>query len=144
MRISGSDVRRACDPRRIVWLGDQPLGRTTALDGTVVFGALAALCLAGLLFVGAPLSSVLLVAVGFAALIGIAAREYLADLASGALLRFVQPYEPGEVVRLFCAEQNDYVDAEVMHLGPVHTTLAGPDRQFRVPNHVMLSEPGAH
>ncbi|MGN6606704.1 MAG: hypothetical protein ACTHMS_06815 [Jatrophihabitans sp.] len=141
MKISGADVRRACDPRRIVWLNERGPVRATALDGTVVFGALAAVSLVALTVLGAPLSSILVVLLGFVGLLAIAAREFVADVAAGALLRFVQPYERGELVHLYCADEHEYVDARVVRLGPVHTTLAGPDREFRVPNHAMLSEP---
>lgn len=137
--LSKDDIKRACDPLRVVSFREGGLSRSTAFDGTVVFGSLGALTLVVLTVLGAPLSSLLIVAFGFLGLIAMAAREYLADLAAGVLLRIAQPYATGDLVHLYSADAHEYIDATVIRLGPVHTTLAAPSGVITVSNHAMIT-----
>lgn len=138
--LSKGDIARTCDPRRVVSFCEKSLGRETAFDGVVVFGVLGALTLVALALIGANLGSLLIVGFGFAGLIAFAGREYISDLAAGALLRFVQPYQLGDTVHLYSTDAHEYVDATVIKLGPVHMTLAAPDGVLVVPNHAMLTD----
>jgi small-conductance mechanosensitive channel len=139
LAITKTDVTRVCDPRRVVAFGGDGLARKSGFDGVVVFSAVGVLTLLALAIIGAPISSVLLVAFGFVCLIAIAAREYIADIAAGAVLRYAQPYKPGDTVHLYCLNEHRYVDATVVKLGPVRTSLESETGSIvAVPNHSLL------
>ena len=138
MNLSKDDVKRLCDPRRVVRFRENGLSRRTAFDGTVCFGSIGLVVLAALLVIGAPFSSLFLVGFCFLALIGLAAREYVADLAAGALLHLVEPYRPGDLVHLYRVDDEQYVDATVVRLGALHTRMASERGEFDVPNHALL------
>lgn len=141
--LSRADIKRACDPLRVVSFREGGLSRKIAFDGTVVFGSLGVLTLVVLIVFGAPLSSLFLVAFGFLGLIVMSAREYLADLGAGLVLRVVKPYSTGDTVHLYSTDANEYIDATVIKLGAVHTTLAAPSGVITVPNHAMVTDEAA-
>jgi small-conductance mechanosensitive channel len=136
---SKAGIKRACDPRRVVSYREGTLARRTAFDGTLVFAVLAALTIAVLAVIGASFGSLVIVVIGFLGLIGFAAREFLADLGAGALLRFAEPFKAGDTVHLYAADTGDYLDATVIKLGMVHTTFATQYGVVAVPNHRMFS-----
>jgi small-conductance mechanosensitive channel len=74
------------------------------------------------------------VAIGAAAI----ARRTLGSLLSGLTLLLVRPYAPGERVRLYSPELGSVVDAEVVRVGIVNTTLAAATGVLVVPNTMLL------
>jgi len=133
------DVAKACDPRRVVSFGNDKLARQSGFDGCVVFGVLGVVTLVALTIIGAPFGSLLIVAFGFLALLAIAARAFLTDLAAGAVLRYAQPYKPGDTVHLYCLDEHRYVDATVVKLGAVRMAMESSTGSIvGVPNHSLL------
>ena len=133
------DIAKACDPRRVVAFGDDQLARQTGLDGCVVFSVVGVLTLVVLTIIGAPFSSLLIVTIGFLGLLAISARAFLADLAAGAVLRYAQPYKPGDAVHLYCLDEHRYVDATVVKLGAIRTAMTSSTGSIvAVPNHSLL------
>lgn len=139
---SRSGTGLACDPRRVVSLRQGALSRRTAFDGVVVFSFLAVLTIAGLAVIGASLGSLLIVGFGFLGLVAFAARTYLADLGAGGVLRFAEAFKAGDTIHLYSADEHEYVDATVVRLGALRTTLAAPQGVLVVPNHQMLADDG--
>jgi small-conductance mechanosensitive channel len=118
--------------------------RRTSLDGTVIFAALAVLTLTGLAVIGASFGSLAIVGFGFLGLIAFAARAYLADLGAGAVLRLAQPFKTGDVIHLYSTDEHEFIEATVIKLGALRTTLAAPTGVMVVPNHQMISDESEH
>ncbi|MEO9139337.1 MAG: hypothetical protein ABI345_09760 [Jatrophihabitans sp.] len=103
-----------------------------------VTGVAAGLTAAGLTVLGLPVDVVagfvlLVVAVG-----AILARRTTASLAAGATLLIARVYLPGERVRLYASEVHSYIDAAIVRIGPVNTTLATSEGLLVVANTRLL------
>jgi small-conductance mechanosensitive channel len=83
------------------------------------------------LVVTAAVSAVLVVA-------AVANHRTLASLVAGFSLLLIRPYQPGELVRIFSQELCTVVDAEVVRIGLLTTTLASSHGLFDVANTWML------
>jgi small-conductance mechanosensitive channel len=128
------DTRRACVARRerVSTTPARPLAPLVAIAAV----ASAAAVITGL--AGLPVSLVVaataVVAIGAAT----AARRTLGSLVSGLTLLLVRPYAAGERVRLYSPELRRVVDAEIVRVGIVNTTLAGRTGLLVVPNSLLL------
>jgi small-conductance mechanosensitive channel len=90
-----------------------------------------------------PLAVMLAAAVLVAAAALVAVRDVLSNALAGIALLLARPYSPGERVRLYAPELRATVDAEVVRVGLVQTTLASPSGVFVVPNTRLLRTPPA-
>jgi small-conductance mechanosensitive channel len=80
------------------------------------------------------------VAVGVAAAVcgAVATRRALASLLAGVGLALVRPFSPGESVRVYVPDLDDVVDAEIVRIGIVNTTMATRAGVLVMPNARML------
>ena len=70
------------------------------------------------------------------AIVTFIARRSLANMLAGLTMLVVRPYEPGERIRLYAAPGD--VEAEILHVGLLRTTLCTGNGVVPVPNSRML------
>lgn len=137
MSLTRDDARQACAARR-----QRAYSRPARLTGPALLTLILA-ALAATLLVAAG-SSVLAV-VGVVALIALTAaviaHRTTASFFYGVALRLVQPFQRGERIRLYSTEFERFVDAVVVRIGFVNTTLATDSGVLVVPNTRMLRTP---
>jgi small-conductance mechanosensitive channel len=85
---------------------------------------------------GLPPLVVLAITLGVAIAGGIVARRTVTSLVTGIGLLLIRPYAPGE--RLLLRLPDAVVEAEVVRIGIVNTTLATPDGLLVVGNTYLL------
>lgn len=139
MSLVRDDARRVCSTRR-QRAYSRPARSTGPALLTIVLAALAAT-----LLIAAGSSALVIVgAVALIAIIGaVAAHRTTASLFYGVALRLVQPFQPGERIRLYSTESRQFIDAVVVRIGFVNTTLATDSGVLVVPNTRMLRTPCA-
>ena len=144
MRVLRDDVRRAVSASR--GSSCPPAGSHRG-GSAVVVGLGAAVVAAALLLTAFVLQLPLVVLyVGSGLVVAaalIAARAVLGNALAGVTLLLARPYNPGERVRLYAPELGGDVEAEVVRVGLVQTTLASASGVFVVPNTRLLRTPPA-
>ncbi|HEX3334977.1 MAG TPA: hypothetical protein VHS54_00865 [Jatrophihabitans sp.] len=107
-------------------------GPTLAVTALVVVSTL----LARMLGLSGP--DVAAVAVAATVCGAAATRRALASLLAGVGLALVRPFSPGEIVRVYVPDLADVVDAEIVRIGIVNTTMATRAGVLVMPNARML------
>ncbi|MGI8679242.1 MAG: hypothetical protein ACR2LX_11245 [Jatrophihabitans sp.] len=139
MSLLRDDARQACAARRARTWAEPARFIAPAL----ITCALAAVTAVLLLATGSPVLEIV-VAVATIAL-GAAAVEHrtTASLFYGVAMRLIQPVQSGDRVRLYSTESQQFIDAMVVRIGLVNTTLAMDSGVLVVPNTRMLRTPCA-
>jgi hypothetical protein len=133
MRTTRDDAPRVCAPRsppapipraRV----SPPLAATAIITGgvAVTTGVLGS----------AALYVPLIVIAGLVALASV--HEVFGSIGAGLTLLLARPYNPGERVRLYVPELGQEVNAEIVRLGLVSTTLATDTGLLALPNSRLL------
>ncbi|WP_159440891.1 mechanosensitive ion channel domain-containing protein [Jatrophihabitans endophyticus] len=94
-----------------------------------------------LLALGSPPPVVLVAALVILLVGAVAARRVTANLLAGLGLLIVRPYQRGERVRLHTPDVAAVLDAEVVRIGLLNTTLATTTGVETVPNTRLLRTP---
>lgn len=66
------------------------------------------------------------------------AHRTLGNVVAGLALLLARPYSPGEQVRMYAPELHAVVEAEIVRVSLVHTTMATPSGLLVVPNSRLL------
>lgn len=124
------DTRRAYLARR----------ERVAMNAAVVMTALPLAVAVALVVPAVVLPVVPAVAVAMIALaiVAVVARRSLSNMLATLTLVVAQPYLPGERVRLYAGDAHGMVDAEVLHIGLLRTTLCSDRGVIAVPNIRMV------
>ena len=130
-------------------LRSEPTRRCVTSRDQVVSGSARArvggLLMTFALLAAAVVTTVLLpLAFGFVAMavaaicIAVVHRHTLSDLGAGATLLLAQPYNPGEQIRVYLDDAHDIIDAEVLQVRLLRTTLCTDTGMLAVRNAHML------
>jgi len=92
---------------------------------------------------GLPAFGVLLVAAAVAVGGGLIAHRAARRLVTGAVLVVARPFAPGDRVRVYVPELGRVLDAELLRIGPLTTTLCTDSGVLVVPTGELLRTPPA-
>lgn len=136
MDLRRETLRRAVPVRR-----PQP-SSTPARVRTLVLATLVdALVIAAAITAGLSPLVVVAVAAATVLVVALATQHSLRSALAGLTLMLVRPYGPGELLRLYLPEVRHTVDAELVRVGLVNTTLATHGGLLVVPNTLLLRHP---
>lgn len=139
MSFIRDDARQACAARR-----QRAYSRPARPAAPMLLTVVVALLLTASLNAGGWSVLEIIGVVALVAIFGaVVAHRTTASLFSGVALRLVQPFLPGECVRLDSTECGRFIDAVVVRIGFVNTTLATDRGVLVVPNIRMLRTPCA-
>jgi small-conductance mechanosensitive channel len=89
---------------------------------------------------GFPIPVTVAVAGLTAAGAGFAAHRTVGSVLAGLILLVARPYTSGDHLRVWSSDLDDVVEAEVVHVGVLRTTLADDRGVHVVPNRELLRE----
>lgn len=128
------DARRVLEARR-VRASSTPAPFAAPVAATLALIAVGAVVLTVLGFSVAATAGILFAT----ALAGaVAAHRTTTSVLAGITLWLVQPFQPGERVRIFAPERHAVVEAELVRIGLVNTTLATEAELLVVANARLL------
>lgn len=130
MSMIGEDTRRAYTARR----------ERAAMNAAFVLSVLppavaVALLLPSVLLPVVPAVTVALICL---AVVAVSARRSLSNMLAALTLFVAQPYSAGERVRLYAGAERGVIEAEILHIGLLRTTLCSDSGVVAVPNIRML------
>lgn len=130
------DARRACDAHRErAFASPAPVAAPFALVAVAI--AVAALVST---VVGLPVGERLAVVAGALVAASLVAHRTALSLFAGLALLVIRPYAAGERVRLHSPADGGHIEAVIVHIGAVNTTLATDSGLLVVANARLLKD----